>query len=159
MATNPINETNDEARKLGRELLSAANFAALAVVHPKTQAPHVTRIALVTMETGQPITLISTLSTHTQALLKNPNCSLLVGEPQDKGDPLTHPRLTLACQAKFIDRSSERHSELRSFFLAKVPKSKLYIDFADFTFVSFDILCADLNGGFGKAFKLQSNDF
>ena len=159
MATNPINETNEEARTRARELLRDANFAALAVIHPETQVPHVTRIALVTMNTGQPITLISTLSTHTQALLKNPNCSLLVGEPQDKGDPLNHPRITLACQAKFIDRSSEQHTDLRTFYLGKVPKSKLYIDFADFTFVSFDIQSADLNGGFGKAFKLQPNDF
>ena len=47
---------------------------------------------------------------------------------------------------------------LRAHYLATHPKAKLYIDFADFNFVGFEVEAGHLNGGFGKAFRLTPAD-
>jgi hypothetical protein len=107
---------------------------------------------------GEPVTLVSDLSLHTRALRANPNAALLVGEPGDRGDPLNHPRISIAVTGRFVDRSSTERELLRQAWLDTHPKAKLYIDFADFSFVVFDIRFAALNGGFGKAYVLNRAD-
>lgn len=156
--TSPIRPTDDEARALGRRLLSEARFAALGVLNPETGHPDVTRIAMATDGTGAPLTLVSGLSAHTRALRANPVASILVGEPGPKGDPLTHPRLSLSCAARFVEHAEPEYGDLRGPWLDRTPKAKLYIDFADFSFVRFTVLSAALNGGFGKAFVLTAED-
>lgn len=155
---NPIRPTDDEARRLARDLLENARFAALGVLDPGTGAPLVTRIALAQAPDGAPLTLISDLSAHTRALRADPRASLLVGEPGPKGDPLTHPRLTLQGRAAFVDRAGPDHARLRETYLDQNPKAQLYIDFADFSLVRLDIAEAHLNGGFGKAYRLTAAD-
>jgi len=157
-APSLIRPTDSEACETARNLIQHAHFGSLAVLHPDTGLPHVTRIAIGTSPTGTPLTLISDLSFHTTALHQNPNCSLLLGEPGTKGDPLTHPRITLACKAGIISRKSTRYDQLRTRYLAQHPKAKLYIDFTDFNFGLFDIQSASLNGGFGKAYALSAHD-
>ena len=83
---------------------------------------------------------------------------MLLGEPEDRGDPLTHPRITLQCVARFIPHKSPDYAKMRDHYLITHPKSKLYIDFADFSFALFDVRDAHLNGGFGKAFRLTAED-
>jgi hypothetical protein len=154
----PIRPTDDEARALARGLIDGAHFAALGVIEPATAAPMVTRIGLTTAPDGVPLTLVSDLSHHTRALRANPACSLLLGEPGAKGDPLTHPRLTLQARAVFVDRADPAHPGLRAHYLAQLPKAKLYIDFGDFHLVRLVPTGAYLNGGFGKAFVLTPED-
>ena len=156
MAQDPFRPVDDEARALARSLLDGATYAALAVV--QDGAPTVTRIAMATTDRGTPLSLISDLSTHTEALRADATCALLVGEPKDRGDPLTHPRMTLHATAGFVDRASPDYPALRAHYLNLRPKARLYIDFADFNLVRFDVHSALLNGGFGKAFKLTPED-
>jgi putative heme iron utilization protein len=85
-------------------------------------------------------------------------CSLLIGEPTGKGDPLTHPRLSLRAKARFVRHGDAEHPGLTNAFLSKQPKAKLYIGFTDFALVRFTPLGAHLNGGFGKAFVLSAAD-
>lgn len=155
--TNPIRATDDEARALARDLLRRSRIAALAVLSPKG-APLVTRVAFGLAPDGTPLTLISDLSAHTAALQSDPRCSLLVGEADGKGDPLNQPRLTLEVEATFLPRGSADHAEIAAHYLRDHPKSKLYINFADFFFVRFIIHQGHLNGGFGKAFTLSATD-
>jgi len=150
---NPIRETNDEARALARRLITEARFGALAVRMPQTGDPIVTRVALVSGPDGAPLSLISDLSSHTAALSQCPRCSVLIGEPGDKGDPLTHPRLTLISDAEMVDKTA-----LKDHYLAAYPKAQLYFDFGDFRMVRFTPVSALLNGGFGKAFELTAED-
>lgn len=156
--SSPIQPTDSEARALARDLLDQARYAALGVRLPDSGAPMVTRIALATAPDGAPMTLISSLASHSLALVHNPACSLLVGEPGPKGDPLTHPRLTLQCRASFINRHGTEHVKLRAHYLRRNPKAKLYADFADFSFVRFSVEMGFLNGGFGKAYHLEPED-
>ncbi|GIT91246.1 hypothetical protein JANAI62_17010 [Jannaschia pagri] len=97
--------------------------------------------------------LISDLSDHARALAADPRCSALVGEPAERGDPLTHPRLTLLGRTAALDKEAER-----SAYLAARPKATLYYDFTDFRLLLIDADEALLNGGFGKAYRLGAND-
>lgn len=153
---DPFNPVDDDARALARQLMDKATFAAIAVL--ENGQPSVSRIAFATTPEGAPLSLISELSSHTKALDQTPACSLLVGEPGDKGDPLTHPRLTLQATARFVRHGDADHPALRAHYLTLRPKARLYIDFADFRLVRFDIETALLNGGFGRAFKLAPSD-
>jgi putative heme iron utilization protein len=155
---SPIRETDDDARALARRLLADARHGALGVRDPRSGAPHVTRITVALAPDGHPLTLISALSSHTAALRADPVCSLLLGEPGERGDPLTHPRITLACRAAFTEHGGEAYAALRSHYLRTHPKAQLYIDFTDFCFATLCVDGADLNGGFGKAFALTPAD-
>ncbi|MGR3320380.1 MAG: pyridoxamine 5-phosphate oxidase [Pseudooceanicola sp.] len=156
--TDPIRPTDDKARTLARGLLRDATFAALGVIAPGTGAPMVSRVALATAPDRRPVSLISDLSAHAAALKANPAASLLVGEPGDRGDPLTHPRLTLQCRASFLRHGEAGHADLAAHYVALRPKATLYADFADFFYALFDIDSAFLNGGFGKAYRLTAAD-
>ena len=151
--TDPVRPTDDEARALARSIVAAARFGALGVTDPETGAPMVTRIAVVPGPDGIPLTLISSLSTHTAALDANPACSLLVGEPGPKGDPLTHPRLTIQAIAEVQDKAA-----FKAHYLAHYPKAQIYYDFGDFRLVRLRPVAGFLNGGFGKAYRLGPED-
>ncbi|MGH1416480.1 MAG: HugZ family protein [Pelagimonas sp.] len=155
--TSPIRPTDDQARDLARDLIKTARFGALAVIG-QDGMPMVTRIATVPGLDGMPLSLVSDLSTHTQALKHNPTCALMLGEPGDKGDPLTHPRLSLQGRAGFIRHGQAEHSALSDHYLSLYPKAKLYIGFGDFSFLRLNVVRGFLNGGFGKAFELTAND-
>ncbi len=146
---------DDQARAIVAELMTSTH-AALAVTRADG-TPSVTRIALAVLDLGDkdnvPVTLISDLSSHTKALRSTRACALLIGDPGEKGDPLTHPRLTLHCQAGFVAQGCAAHVALREPYLAQRPKAKLYMDFADFHFVRFDVVDGLLNAGFGKAYR------
>lgn len=155
---DPIRPTDDDARAVARALLDSATFGALAALDPATGAPSVTRIALATLPSGEITTLVSDLSAHTAALRADARASLLVGEPGDKGDPLTYPRMTLAVQARFLERGTPDHDAARAHWHKARPKARLYMDFGDFCFVRLSVDAVALNGGFGKAYKLTPAD-
>ena len=156
-AKDPIRPTDDDARALAAELISAARSAALATLQPDG-TPLATRIALVRTAGGILLSLVSDLAGHTDALRHSAACSLLIGEPLDKGDPLTHPRLTLQAAAELIPHADPRHSEMAAQYLHGHPKAKLYIGFADFSLVRFRVRLGLLNGGFGNAYRLSPDD-
>lgn len=148
---DPINPTDDAARTLAADLRTKTRFGALAVSLPDGH-PYVARTAMIWVD-GALLTLISTLSTHTTALQANPLCSALIGEPGDKGDPLTHPRMTLQCTATLADKAAHKER-----WLAAIPKAKLYYDLTDFLMYQLTPNNIHLNGGFGKAYRLTTND-
>lgn len=155
---NVIRETNDEARELAKELIRTARFGALAVNSSNPGFPSVSR-TLVGLDTdGAPLILVSELSIHTKTIMADNKVAILLGEP-GKGDPVAHPRITITCEAKWIERSDPRFKNLRARFISRHPKAELYVDFADFRFYRLEPVSADLNGGFGKAFSLTPSDF
>jgi Putative heme iron utilization protein len=158
---NPIRPTDEEARTLARELIAGARFGAIGTLDPATGHPVVTRIALGPGPGpgNEILTLVSGLSAHTKALRADPRAGLLLGEPGPKGDPLTHPRLSLQVEARPIYRDDPRFAAMRARWLADHPKSKLYIDLPDFFFFELHPLAAALNGGFGRAYNLTTSDF
>jgi hypothetical protein len=158
MAHSPIQETDDDARALARRLIDSARHGALAVRDPESGHPMVSRVAVATDPEGAPLSLVSDLSHHSRALKADPACSLLLGEPGARGDPLTHPRVTLIATARFLRHGAPGHAELAAHYLTQQPKAKLYIGFGDFALLRFEVSRALLNGGFGKAYVLQPAD-
>ncbi len=152
---NPIRETSQEAIELAKSLIRKASYGALAVLDPATGFPLASRVAVATDSAGAPIILISSLSAHSKALMADNRCSLLLGEP-GKGDPLAHPRITLICVAAWLDRDAPETQLIKELYLRHQPKAALYVEFGDFSFLRLIIQTANLNGGFGQAFKLTA---
>lgn len=154
---SPILETNEDARLQAKDLLRTARYGALAVIEPETGHPLSSRVAVASDMDGTPLILISRLSGHTRALETDSRCSLLLGEP-GKGDPLAHPRISLFAEAERVERGTQQNEQVRARYLRRHPKATLYVDFPDFAFYRLSILRASLNGGFGKAFELETED-
>ncbi|PTX50994.1 hypothetical protein IQ03_01709 [Gemmobacter caeni] len=155
---DPVQPADDDARALARDLLANARHAALAYTDLVTGTPGISRIAFGLAPDGCPLTLVSSLAAHRPALEQNPQAAVMVGEPGDKGDPLTHPRLMLRITARPVDRAGADYPALRDHWLAVHPKAKLYIDFPDFAFLRLEPEGALLNGGFARAFRLSPED-
>lgn len=149
-----IRETDAEAIRLAKTLVRTARYGALAVIESQTGAPHASRVAVATDVDGAPLILVSSLTPHTAAILADPRCSLLLGEP-GKGDPLAHPRITLACRAVKLEHSSPEHARIERRYINRQPKAKLYAGFRDFSFFRLELERASLNGGFGRAYLLE----
>ena len=154
---DPIRETDEEALSLAREL-SRETLGALATIDPSTGFPAVSRVSLI-VDGGDPVTLVSDLSHHTVAMDADPRCSVLLGTPPGKGDPLAFPRVTVFGEARAVERRTEEHLRLREAWLATHPKAALYIDFGDFRFWRLRVARASLNGGFGKAYELTEKEW
>ncbi len=155
---HPFRETDQEAIALAQKLMDEADTAALGVIEPGTGMPLVSRVAVMLDEDGSPLMLASQLSMHTKAILEDNRASLLLGEPGEKGAPLTHPRITVIGCMKQLNRNEPGHATRRENWLKRHPKAKLYVDFADFQFYRMDVERANLNGGFGKAYQLTVED-
>lgn len=152
-----IRETDAEAIRLARTLMRTARFGALAVLDPETGAPLASRVGVASDADGAPLILVSLLSAHTRAIVADPRCSLLLGEP-GKGDPLAHPRITLICRAVKLERDTPDHARAEQRYLNRNPKAKLYVNLGDFSIFRLEPERASLNGGFGKAYLLNRDD-
>lgn len=152
-----LRETDQEAVTLAKRLLREARYASLATLEPETGHPLASRVTIATQMDGTPLILVSSLSTHTPALLADNRCSLLIGQI-GKGDPLAHARMTVVCHAVQLARTGSDHVQARRRFLARHPKAELYVDFGDFSFFRLDVERISLNGGFGKAYALSKSD-
>jgi heme iron utilization protein len=152
-----ILETTADAIALARELVATASHAALATLDAATGWPLATRVGVAADRDGTPVILISRLAAHTQALLAEPRCSLLVGVV-GKGDPLAHPRLSIQCKAREIARPGDEHARIEPLYLAHQPKAALYVGLEDFRFFRLGVEGASLNAGFGRAYALTAAD-
>jgi putative heme iron utilization protein len=161
MTTRPFSEPPEPASDAvpgafdpvaeGKRLLRSIRSGALATLDPEG-APFASLVNVATAPDGSPILLLSQLAGHTRHLLAQARCSLLLAE-SGKGDPLTHPRLTLVGAAL-----RDAGPGLRARFLRRHPKAALYAGFADFAIWRFGIVRAHLNGGFARAATLEPDD-
>lgn len=156
--SDPVAAADAEACALARKLLAASNHASLAWTDPVTRTPGISRIAYGLDMNGVPLTLISGLAPHTAALCAGADCSVMLVDDRDKGDPLTHPRLMIRARARFVANDDPLRAELRAHWLKGHPKAALYVDFPDFAFVWLEPQSALLNAGFARAFRLTAQD-
>lgn len=152
-----IRETDADAIKLAKTLVRSARFGSIAVIDVESGSPFASRVGVATDVDGTPLVLVSGLSAHTKAILADPRCSLLVGEP-GKGDPLAYPRITLVCRAVKLDAGTPERARAERRYLNRNPKAKLYVGLGDFSFFRLEVDRASLNGGFGKAYLLTRDD-
>lgn len=155
---NVLQQTDATGVALAKRILRQAVHGSLATLEHESGHPLASRVTVATDIDGTPIILISELSSHTPALMNDPRCSLLVAEI-GAGDPLAHPRMTIICSAKQLDRQSDEGQRARKRFLMRHNAAALYADFGDFHFFKLEIERANLNGGFAKAYALNAEDF
>jgi putative heme iron utilization protein len=134
--------------EVARGLMNGARTAALATLGADG-APFCSLVAFGLDADGAPLVLVSALAAHTGNLARDPRGSLLL-TAAGKGDPMASPRLTLS--GRFAPREREA---CRAAFLARRPKSKLYLDLPDFRFLAMEVGAAHLNGGFGRAGRVE----
>lgn len=149
---SPRPERPYDARAAARHLLRTVRSGALATLTPEGD-PYASLVTIATLPDGSPVLPLSTLAAHTQHLLADPRCSLLL-DSAGRGDPLTHPRLTLSARA--VEARAEERSAWRSRFLRRHPKAELYVDFGDFSFWRLEMRGARLIGGFGRIHMLEA---
>lgn len=154
---DPVQPANAAAMVLAQGLLTLGH-AALAWSDPDTGTPGISRIAFARDPEVGLLTLISGLAPHFRALQANPACALMLGEVGEKGDPLTHPRLMIQARAAFVAPDDPARPEMRARWLARAPKATVYIDLPDFAFVRLTPVSALLNGGFGRAHRIDPAD-
>jgi len=152
-----IRPTDADAIRLAKTLIRSARYGAIAVLDPETGAPLASRVGVATDTDGSPLILVSMLSAHTRAIIADPRCSLLLGEP-GKGDPLAHPRITLVCHAVHLERGTAEQARAERRYLNRNPKAQLYVGLGDFSLFRLEIERGSLNGGFGKAYNLTATD-
>lgn len=143
-----------EARREARHLLRTVRSGALATLTPEGH-PYASLVTVATLPDGSPVLPLSTLAVHTQHLMADPRCSLLL-DSAGKGDPLAHPRLTVTARA--VKCSDEERADWRARFLRRHPRAEIYVDFGDFSFWRLDLAGARVIGGFGRIDMLTGAD-
>jgi heme iron utilization protein len=132
-----------------KSMLAKARTATVAVVDPETGAPFGALVNVAVDAVLNPIILTSTLSRHTQGLLKDTRASLVVQGviPEDR-DPLTEMRLTVT--GTFSASSS---ADVRACYLQRHPYAELYADFGDFGFWHMTPDKLYVVAGFGRVYN------
>lgn len=133
-----------DARAEARRLVRSARYATLATVDRKTGGPYPSLVTAATDMDGAPIVLISRLALHTLNLEQNPVSGILFAEV-GSGDPLVHPRVSIATRARISD-----DPRVRRRFLARHPDAAMYAGFADFAFWRLEPEGGHLVAGFGR---------
>ena len=150
-----IRETDADAIRLAKTLVRGARYGALAVLEPGSGSPLASRVAVATDLDGTPLILVSMLSAHTGAILADPRCSLLLGEP-GKGDPLAHPRISLGLPGAAAAARIERERPAPSGAISIAIPRRNFMRASAISPSSASISeRASLNGGFGKAYLLD----
>lgn len=95
---------------------------------------------------------VSGLAAHTANLRRQPDCSLMVMQAEQAGQPVhALPRLTLHTRAETIDDGHPEHANCRATYLSRFPEAEPMTDLPDFRFVVLHPLSARQVAGFGAA--------
>lgn len=149
-----MDETKRESLIAANTMLAAARTATLSVIDPETAGPFGALVNVAVDAALNPIILTSTLSRHTQGLMKDGRASIMVQGviPEDR-DPLTEMRLTVT--GRFI---ATNDADQRSCYLQRHPYAELYVDFGDFGFWQMMPEKLYVVAGFGRVYSFEISD-
>lgn len=133
-----------DAVRTARTLLHAARTAAIATVDPGSGYPYnmVTNLAL--GADGAPCFFAAAISLHARNLEADDRVAVAIA-PEGPGDALTLPRLTLIGRAIRLDGEAFARASRR--YVARHPKSKLYLALPDARLYRVNVEDLKLNGG------------
>lgn len=99
---------------------------------------------------------VSSLSAHTQDLLKDSRASLMLAMPDEPDkDPQQLARLTLVGEAAELEAGSPQEASARKTYVAKFPHmAEMVGQLGDFSFWTIRPKTARFVGGFARAFTL-----
>lgn len=141
------------------KLMKDQRWAALGTIS-KSGTPLVSSVAYHIAGTPLPGLLmhLSELAAHTGNLLRTPDCSLLISEP-DTGidDPQLLRRLSLVGIATLIPRESEDFGCAAKQYIERFPNSEMRFGLGGFHLFRFVPKKANYVGGFGAAEKISGD--
>lgn len=100
---------------------------------------------------------LSRLAQHTQAILREPQVSLMLAEP-DTGtqDPQTLARVSLQGTATELLRTDADYEAIRAAYLQRFPTAAVTVNLGDFSFFRMQPSRGRFVAGFGQIFNLTS---
>lgn len=137
-----------EARLIARAAISGA-LATFRRAKREPGHPYVSKVGVALDGQGQAIFLFSTLAAHTQDLLADGRCSLLLEAPVTTANPLQSARATLSGRAHRLE--ADEAQAAREVYLTRHPSAARYADFGDFAFWAMAVDKIHFVGGFGSA--------
>ncbi len=141
-----MDEQKQRSLEEAMQTLAGARTAVLSVVDPETGGPYGALVNVSVTEDFCPVILVSSLSRHTQGLLKDNRSSLLVhGELPAEGDALTTLRLTMT--GAFHKSGADATQQA---YLTRHPYAEHYAGFGDFAFWSMVPAKLHVVAGFGR---------
>ncbi|MEN9205106.1 MAG: pyridoxamine 5'-phosphate oxidase family protein [Thermostichales cyanobacterium SZTDM-1c_bins_54] len=138
------------------QLLNEQPVASLAVL--ESGSPAVSLVPFVTLR--DPLrfySLLSSLSSHTQALQDDPRCGLLIHANPLPGDPHSHHaivRLSVKARARWLSREAAEQLGVTAAYRQRFAIAEMLLGLGDFQFVEFTPQEGTLIRGFGAAFHL-----
>ena len=137
-----------------KSLLLQNATASLSVIDPETAGPYGALVNVAANHEFCPIILVSSLSRHTQALLKDDRASLMLqSPPPQEGDPLTELRATVT--GRFVKNTD---ADVQETYLKRHPYAELYAGFGDFSFWLMQPEKLYVVAGFGRVYSFDFSD-
>lgn len=101
---------------------------------------------------------LSRLALHTQHLLRDPQVSLFISEPdRPEKNPLALRRMNLQGAAAVLAPEAPAYAAIKERYLARFPTSAMMFGFSDFSLWELRLQEAHLVLGFGQAYQSTSD--
>lgn len=133
-----------EAVRVAKTVLHTCRFAALATIDPVSSYPYTTVTNIAVEPDGTPFFFAARLTLHARNIEADTRISLTLA-PFGKGDALTEPRLTLVGRA--VPIPADEMDKAKAAYLARYPKSKLYLSLPDTLLFRLNVEGVQINGG------------
>lgn len=137
-----------------RLLARSVDKGSLATTMQDDQWPYASLVMVATAYDGSPLLLISELAEHTQNILKDQRCGLLIDGTVGLDTPLTGSRITLIGN---LIKTNDSNSLKR--YIRRHPDAELYAGFADFALYQMAVERVHMVAGFGEIHWIDNNAF
>ena len=153
-ASQKDRKTQAELVTQARLLARSVDRGSLATVMRDDQWPYASLVMIATCYDGSPLLLISELAEHTQNILKDQRCGLLIDGTAGLDTPLTGSRITLTGNLQktersgFLERYIRRHAD-----------AEIFAGFADFALYQMTVDRVHMVAGFGEIHWISGEAF
>lgn len=145
---------NPESQHLLAQLIRTKQTAALGTLYEG--APLVSLVLYLASADFSAFYLhLSRLAQHTQAILREPQVSLMIAEP-DTGhqDPQTLARVSLQGVASLLPPTDGEYEAVRATYVQRFPTAAMTVTLGDFAFYRVEPQRGRFVAGFGQIFNL-----
>lgn len=141
-----------------RHLIQGNKVAALGTLH--AGKPFVSMVPFAIAGDGALVIHVSKLASHTRDMLKNPEVSMLIAEPESSEKMAQAlARVTVQGRARVRERDHKSYAEARATYARRFPDAAPLFDFSDFKLFVIRPLSARLIAGFGQAVTIDAAEF
>lgn len=145
---------NPESQHLLAQLIRTKHAAALGTLYEG--APLVSLVPYLPNAAFAAFYLhLSRLAQHTQAILREPQVSLMIAEPDiGQQDPQTLPRVSLQGVASILPPTEAEYEAVRTAYVQRFPTAAMTVSLGDFAFYRVTPSRGRFVAGFGQIFNL-----